>query len=174
MHEKIKSIFGHAAIPVISNEHNLIHGGELFSAEVANVALGAAAKLYIEINVPATHVVCLKKFKFYNGDDGIIELTEAPTLTTGAAVLAALNRNRGSSKAYNSILKSNPTGISGGLSLTKFYFKGTVQAGGLLEDSDWEWRLKLGTIYLLTLTNSGASAEQAYLRADFYEHEIKE
>jgi len=172
MHEKIGSIFGRTAIPVISNEHNLIHGGELFSAEVANAALGAAAKLYIEINVPATHAVCLKKFKFYNGDDGIIELTEAPTLTTGAAALTPLNRNRSSGKISASIMKSNPTGISGGLSLSKFYFKGTVQAGGLLEDSDWEWRLKPGTVYLLTLTNSGASAEQAYLRADFYEHRV--
>ena len=146
MHGKIGSIFGKTAIPVISNEHNLIHGGELFSAEVANVALGAAAKLYIEINVPATHAACLKKFKFYNGDDGIIELTEAPTLTTGAAALTPINRNRESGNVAVSVLKSNPTGISGGTSLSKFYFKGTVQAGGLLEDSDWEWAQTRGNL----------------------------
>jgi len=161
--------FGKRALPVISNEHNMIHGGKYFTAQVANAALGAAASLLIEMIVPANVEAHLKRFSYYNGDDGEFEFIEAPTITTGASVLTAYNRNRESIKASGIVLKSNPTGISGGTLLENMFFKGTNQTPSILIDRDVEWVLKQGTTYLLRLTNDGAAAEQALLKASWYE-----
>ena len=168
------SIFGKNALPTISNEHNRAHGGELFTAGVSNAALGASASLFIEINIPASIEMHLKAYTFYNGDNGTIELLEAPTLTTGAAALTAFNKKRSSTRISSTILKSNPTGISSGVSLDKMSFKGTNQHPGILVISDWEWILKPSTVYLVSLTNDGVGNEQAYLRILFYEAEAAE
>ncbi len=166
------SAFGKFALPTVSNEHNNIHGGNFFTAQVANAALGASALLYIEIIIPEEIELHLKQVSFYNGDDGHFELVEAPTLTTGAAVLTAFNRWRPSIKLSNILLKSNPTAISSGVVLDEMYFKGTNQAPGTLITSDWEWVLKSDTTYLIRLTNNGTGSEQALLKANWYERVI--
>ncbi len=163
------SAFGKFALPTVSNEHNNIHGGNFFTARVANAALGASALLFIEVIIPAGIEMHLKQISFYNGDDGYYELVEAPTLTTGAAALIAYNRLRTSTKLTNISLKSNPTGISSGIVLDDMYFKGTNQVLGTLITLDWEWVLKPETTYLIRLTNNGAGSEQALLKANWYE-----
>ena len=162
--------FGQDAIPTVSEEQNNIHGGHFFTTEVTNAALGASALLYIEIIVPANIEMHLKQVSFYNGDDGHFELVEAPTLTTGAAALIAYNRLRTSVKLSNMGLKSNPTVISAGTVLEEMYFKATNQTLGILITTDWEWILKPETTYLIRLTNLGIGAEQALLKANWYEH----
>ena len=166
------TIFGQEAIPTVSEEQNNIHGEHFFTASVVNAALGASALLYIEIIVPENIEMHLKQVSFYNGDDGYYELLEAPTITTGATPLLSFNRWRPSTKLSNILLKSNPTGISGGTILEPMHFKGTNQAPGTLITSDWEWVLKSGTTYLLSLTNNGSGSEQALLKASWYEHVI--
>ena len=167
--ERMETVFGKRAIPVISNELNHVHGGLYFTASVVNAALGASALLYIEMIIPANIEAHLKSFSFYNGDDGHFEFVEAPTLTTGATPLTAYNRNRRSVKTSGIVLKSNPTGISGGIVLDPMYFKGTNQTPGVLIRSDIEWVLKPATTYLLRLTNDGVGAEQALLKAGWCE-----
>ena len=170
MSKKITA-FGKEAMPTLSNEQNNIHGGNFFKAQVANAALGASALLFIEVIIPAGVEMHLKQVSFYNGDDGHYELVEAPTLTTGAAALTAYNRLRESTKLTNLSLKSNPTGISSGVVLDEMYFKGTNQAPVLISN-DWEWVLKSDTTYLIRLTNNGIGAEQALLKANWYEHVV--
>lgn len=161
--------FGKRVMPVISGDHNRIHGGKFFTAQVANAALGTGALLYIEIIIPEEVEMHLKSVSFYNGDDGHFELVEAPTLTTGATPLIPFNRNRNSIKNSNLVLKSNPTGISAGVVLEEMFFKGVNQAPGVLITTDLEWILKEDTLYLLRLTNDGAGSEQALLKANWYE-----
>lgn len=163
------SVFGKAALPIISNEHNRIHGGSLFTAQVVSAALGAAASLYIEMNVPEGIEVHVKGITFYNGDDGEYELIEAPTLTTGTTPLVSLNRNRKAPNLSNLVLKSDPTTISGGTLLDNVFFKGTNQSPGILLVDDLEWVLKEDEVYLFRLTNNGASSEQALLKINWYE-----
>lgn len=164
-----ETAFGRVALPVISNEHNRIHGGSVFTAQVANDALGAGSSLYIEINIPEGIEVHLKSTLFYTGDDSQFELIEAPTLTSGVTLLTSYNRKRISPVGSHLILKSNPTSISGGTLLDNVFVKGAVQNPGLLVVSDWEWILKEDEVYLLRLTNEGVSSEQALLKADWYE-----
>jgi len=170
--EKMETAFGKRALPVISNELNHVHGGLFFTAMVANAALGAGALLYIEMIISAELEVHLKSFSFYNGDDGHYDFVEAPTLTTGATPLVAYNRNRRSVKTSGIILKSNPTGISGGTLLEHMYFKATNQTPGILIKNDIEWILKPSTTYLLRVTNDGGGAEQALLQVGWCEELI--
>lgn len=163
------TIFGKGAIPVLSVEHNKIHGGKLFTAQVANAALGTGALLYIEVNIPEGTELHLKSVAFYNGDDGHFELVESPTLTPGVSAITPYNRKRNSVKAPIITLASNPTGISSGTVLEEMFFKGTNQAPGILITTDFEWVLKGDSVYLLRLTNSGAGSEQALLKMNWYE-----
>jgi len=170
--EKMETVFGKRAIPVISNELNHIHGGLYFTASVTKADLGAAALLYIEMIIPENIEVHLKSFSYYNGDDGHFEFVEAPTLTTGVTPLTAYNKYRRSVKKSGIVLKSNPTGISGGTVLDPMFFKGTNQAPGILITNDTEWILKPSTTYLLRLENNGAGAEQALLKAGWCEEPV--
>lgn len=163
------TVLGKGFIPTIASENNLINGGRMFSAQVANAALGASAVLLIEMIIPDEFDLILKSVIFYNGDDGQYELIEAPTLTTGATPLASYNRNRNSIKASGIVLKSNPTGISGGTNLDNVFFKATNQFPGIPYVANLNWVLKMATTYLLRLTNLGAGAEQALLKTNWAE-----
>ena len=79
--------FGKDSLPVISSEHNHIHGGDMWTAGVSNGALGAAAYLYIQANVPVGVEVHVKAVEFYNSLAGVYSLLEAPTVTDGTTPL---------------------------------------------------------------------------------------
>ncbi len=166
---KQETAFGKIALPVLSNEHNMIHGGRLFSAVVLNAALGAAAALYIEMIIPEEVEIHLKGVNLYLGAEGTFELIEAPTLTTGVTALTAYNRKRSSTRDSLISLKSNPTGISGGTVIDSMVFDGGFLSSGTPRSADVEWILKEDTLYLLRLTNDNAGAQPADMRADWYE-----
>ena len=162
-------VFGHTALPVITDLHNKIHAGEVFFAMQSSASLGAGSALLMELILDSFEVH-LKSIDYYNGLAGLLELLEAPTITDGNSPIVALNRNRNSSKkASLTKIYSNPTAISGGTALESIPFAGNVLSSTVEVTIDNEWVLKPGTKYLIRLTNNGGAGTPAYFKANWYE-----
>src|SRR3972149_4997883 len=169
MSSMIMSIFGRSNVPIITQEHNLIHGGRLFSAQISSAALAAAGTLLMEMIVPAGIEVHVKPVAFYNSLAGRFELLEAPPKTDGNSAIPILNKKRNAVIASNVILWSNPSAISAGTVLDDLYFTTLFGSNVAVNAVDQEWILKPSTKYLFRLTNNGGVASTAFVKLNWYE-----
>lgn len=114
--------------------------------------------------------------QMYGLADGLCIFTavEAPTLTTGNTAFTPVNLSRvGTPPASTSILKTNPTSISGGTTLRSYYVSGGTggTARGGSDDKDIEIVLKPSTTYLFRLQNVSGQNRAMSLWLFWYEEE---
>jgi len=164
------------AVPVINSDHENIHTSKGFSASVWTEVVADDGVVLLEFKTPSVasgKYVHLKNYKAF-GEGGLntLEIIEAPTLTTGAAAVDAINRNRVAPTASAATLKSNPTGISAGTKIEQPFPFGGGGAGsgsGGLKDKDLEFQLAVNTTYLFKLTNLSGAAKALGLWVFWYE-----
>lgn len=183
MREDRKEIFGSPienitkAVPVINTDHEAVHLGYGFSASVFAELVADDAAVYIEFKAPAASsgkVAHLKAYRPWSeGGVAKLEITEAPTLTTGSSAITPQNRNRYGTPAVSvSTLKSNPTSISAGTIIDGPIPVGGGGAGGGFGgnlSNDQELVFDPGKTYLLTVTNLAGSAKALGLWIFWYE-----
>ena len=167
----MKSIFGRDGIASGSIEHARTHAGELYKVGVNNAALGAAAFLYIQLNVPAGLELHVKAPAVYNSLAATLDLLEAPTITDGTTAIVPRNKKRSSTHdaTMTGRIFSDPTAISAGTTLDLINFTGALVSPDGPQPSDMEWILKQNTKYVFRLQNNGGGASTAFLRLHFYE-----
>jgi len=158
----------------ITSDHANIHNQEGYGISVINESLANNGTILVEFTTPDERYVHLKQYIPYtNQSSGKFEIIEAPTLTTGSTALTAYNRSRvGTPPTCGCVLKSDPTGISGGTLLeTILIGQGGVGSGarGGQTTIDIEYVLKQETTYLFRLTNDSGSTAKASMWLFWYE-----
>lgn len=162
---------------VFGDDHANVHNGIAYAAWNYAESIADDGTLLIEFNTPSDTYVHFKRLEF--GADRfpwLVEIVEAPTLTTGASAITAYNRLRTSSNTCDCTLKSNPTVISGGTVIEAYYAGGGNGVGGRSSadsrSTDLEVIFKKDTTYLIRATNiSGDTALGASLWAYWYEED---
>lgn len=153
---------------VISVTEHQIHTGNTYVVTQKYAAVAAGASVYLELKTPNTAtIVNLKEISaFSTKATGAVSLIEAPTVTTGATAVTPVNLNRQSANTAASVVKSNPTGISGGTTLETIpiYNYATPRQ----ELADKEYDLAKNTTYLVKLTNNDAAEADMIVRIIFY------
>jgi hypothetical protein len=165
------------AVPVINSDHEAVHLGWGYAASVYAEAVADDGLIYIEFKTPVKEsgTVHLKAYRTWTeGGLASFTITEAPVLTTGSTTLTPHNRLRTSvaPQKSRSILKSDPTSISGGTAIEgPFAFGGggvgTGAGGGI--SSDQELVLGHSTTYLLAVKNLAGAAKALGLWIFWYE-----
>lgn len=161
-------------VRVIDTDHSAIHNGEAYIVNRNSENVADAGSLVFEIITPANLYVHMRLASVWpSAGLARFESIEAPTLTTGttAVIPVALNRNDGASAV---IIKSDPTGISGGTTLRNVMFggggPGTGSGGGLGFGA--EFVLKPSTTYLARLTNLSGGLADMTLGLFWYEETL--
>lgn len=159
----------------ITTDHGLIHQGKAFSIQ-NKFTLAAAAIGYLELIIPAGAYVHFKPVSMQSdGPKILIQLIEAPTITTGNSPLVPVNRRRVGTPAVSIVtVKNNPTAVSAGTVLDQDYIGGGTGAGGStvsggVAQNDNEWVLKPATTYVVKVTNSGSGSADVNIKTFWYE-----
>jgi len=162
----------------MNDDHMQVHDGVAYAAW--NYAEGIAdnGSLALELITGSDCWVHMKRFEaFADRTPWLLEIIEAPTVTTGVTPFVPINRLRPSSNTAESVVKTNPTGISGGTVVDAYFFGGGNGNGGRNagtgRDTSLEIVLKQDTTYIFRITNlSGDVALGASLWVYFYEEEV--
>jgi len=151
------------SMPVLNK---LIFDGYVFSG-FAKYTITASATSYLQIKTGDDAVCFIVDAIVTNGDQLVLKLFEAPTVTDGSTAVALLNRNRSSSNTVDTQAYSDPTGVSGGTQLDEYYLGGTYGqkiVGGEQLGTQLPLKLETNTDYVLSLTNDGASDSDILIR----------
>jgi len=164
---------------VISGIHGHIHEGKCFQVYKKVTDLADDAKTYIEIKTPLELPPHFKGMKIRVSEGPVIlRIIEDPVLTTGETRIIPKNRNRsligGSIIASESIIKADPTEVSGGTELDSWEF-GVSGAAFYTPDSeindDNEWVFgNGGRTYLFELQNKSGGPITAAMKMIWYEN----
>lgn len=159
---------------VITTDHANIHEGVAYSYPV-KFTIAAGASAYLEILPPAWAFVHFKPVAIESDGPKILaQLIEAPTTTPGTPVTPVNRRRLGTPPAAATVIRINPTGVSGGTVLDQDYIgggtgKGGTQTSGGNASNENEWVLNPGTLYLLKITNSGPNPADVNVKVFWYE-----
>lgn len=161
--------------PVITTDHGMIHQGGAFTT-ATKYTVANAASAYLEIIVPADAYVHFKPITMQSdGPKILVQLIEAPTITTGLTGVTPVNRRRiGTPTPSLVTFHSNPTGVSGGTIIDQDYIGGGTGAGGSsvsggMATNDNEWVLKQATTYVVKIANNGTAPADVNLKTFHYE-----
>lgn len=160
----------------ISTDHANIHAGISYSFPT-KFTIAAAGIAYLEFQTPVKGYVHFKPMNFSaDGPKILVQLYEAPTLTPGSVQVVQNRRRLGTPPTASSVVRINPTGVSGGTLLDQDYIGGGVGIGGILSSggnasNDNEWVLAQNTLYLLKLTNNGSSSADVNMKLFWYEED---
>ncbi len=151
---------------VIDTVHERIHGGQMFAGSVLDLAVGAGADLEILIRVAGgAHF----RPRLAAGADISASLFEDPTTSADGTPVPAINRNRFSATAAETLIFSGPTvTVDGTLLLSNFVPGGSGFLSGGGSDDFLEWILSPGD-YLGRITNESTGATQVAIILDWYE-----
>lgn len=158
---------------VITTDHGNIHAGIAFGyATKFTVAAGASA--YLEVLTPATGYVHWKPTAIQtDGPKILVQLIEAPTTTPGTVVASSNRRRVGTPPVSTVIVRTNPTGVSGGTVIDQDYVGGGTGAGlssvtGGIASNDNEWVLAQNTLYVIKVTNGGSASTDVGVKIFYY------
>lgn len=137
--------------------------GHLFSCNQVSAALAQNGTVLYEILTDGANCTRLISLDIWSTEVyQESELIEAPTLVTGSSVLTAYNIKRPSSELPKTVIKPNPTSISGGTQIGRFWTGGGSGVGQskISGGSTYSlgWILKPETTYLLRIINKSANA----------------
>jgi len=154
--------------------------GMTYTAHRESLIVLPTTSLYMELQAPDSFTIGLEQLSIgASGTPWTITILEAPTYTTGTAILRADNKNR----TYNTdtlsgaVLKKNPTYTSGGTSIFQMY------VGGSNSDNDstlqskmytnvsfpLDLLLKKSTNYLIRLQNTTGDTNSVSAKIDWYQ-----
>lgn len=170
--DPIDSVTG--AQRVILSDHSNIHSGEGYNAWVFAENVADDAYTQIEFRTPAAGYVHMKMaYAWCEGALASFEAVEAPTLTTGVTAFTPQNLRRvGTPPASTSVLKTNPTVVSGGTVIRAYLIGGGgvgAASNGGQSDKDIELVLKPSTVYLFRIRNLSGAAKALSLWLFWYE-----
>lgn len=160
----------------ITSDHSSIHAGEGFNASIHTEAVAddGYAQMEFRTSSNAGSYVHMKLMSAMSEGLSLFTAVEAPTLTAGVTSVTPQNlRRTGTPPTSVSILRSNPTSISGGTILRSYFIgAGGVGSGaGGTNDKDIEMVLKPATTYLFRVQNIAGSAKALSLWLFWYEEE---
>lgn len=163
-------------VKVITNEHALIHAGEMFYA-YSLTSINAGATLKFTFTTPA--VASGKYIHFRpavistSGDKLTMTMTEIPTSISGGSDVTAYNRNRLSTTTALSTLKTGVTLTESATVVDVAYVGGGTGVGSVRSGAETgeqnEVVLKQNTVYSITLTNNSSAANIVFLKMMWYE-----
>lgn len=158
----------------ISTDHSSIHSGEGFNASIYGEAVADDGFVQMEFRTSssANSYVHMKLMSAMSEGLSLFTAVEAPTLTTGATAVTPQNLRRVDTPPTSvSVLKSNPTSISGGTIIRAYYIGagGTGTGAGGMNDKDIELVLKPDTVYLFRVQNIAGAAKALSLWLFWYE-----
>ena len=169
--DPIDSVTG--AQRVILSDHSNIHRGEGYNAWVFAEGVADDGYAQIEFRTPAAGYVHMKLVQAWaEGGLALFEAIEAPTLTTGVTAFTPQNLRRvGTPPASTSVLKTDPTVVSGGTVIRAYLLGGGGVGGGNGGQTglDTELVLKPGTTYLFRVQNLAGAAKALSLWLFWYE-----
>ena len=134
-----------------------------FALAVPYSAVIASGTANLEFKTPKTGTIKIKAAAHSTGASHKVELIEAPTLTTGAAAVTPINKDRASTVKSFATVKSNPTTISAGT---------VIDTAFSHEIDPTEYTLKANTVYLIKVTNTEAAAKDITVLVDYEEIDV--
>lgn len=150
---------------VIDTVHAHIHAGELFAADLVNLALASAADLEILIRT-AVGVPVHLRITVGAGGDARVRLFEAPTTSADGAALPLEDRNRVTDSTPTALTFSGPTVTDDGTSLLDAVQPASKGASFV---PFGEFVLAADTDYLVRATNLAGGAQPVSIQVDMYE-----
>lgn len=161
----------------ISSDHSYIHQGKGFTFAGSTPSVAAGASYVMEITTPKGVYVHLRPVSVSSVSNvGAFKIAEGTTFSGGTDI-TPINRNRNSTKAVRSSVKTGiAITVEGTNTLVNFSIGSggnpTVRAGGQNGEND-EWVLKPETTYSLKFSNIGATdATVFYFTIFFYEEAV--
>lgn len=154
----------------ISEIHRMIHRGLMFTAGVFDdsVPNNGALELFV-----VTAVGQSAHARFEAGGEGSarLQLFEGATSPSSGTPVTAVNRNRLSTRTPSTLVFYAPAVSDVGVSIWDNYVPGGHgnQAAGGAAESFNEYVLKMGTNYLLRITNISGQANPFSAAINFYE-----
>lgn len=158
----------------IDADHVHVHNGIVFQNVQSNAAIANAGTILFEIIVPTNTYLHFKGLTAWvTNEHWSIELIGNPTLTTGVTTIPNYPFQYPAIVTPTVVVKSNPTGISGGDAiLPPFYFGGGSGVGQAVSSSvlnkDFEHLLGTGT-YLVRVTNLTGGEEKGAFSIIWYQ-----
>jgi hypothetical protein len=159
----------------ITYDHSLIHKGKGYTYLVSSGSLAAGATYTVAMTTPASPTVHLRPTGIFSSANyGTVEILEAGTYSGGTADTGIINRAR-MSTGVSTVSISKGVTVSTAGTLIDYYATGSAggssnRVGGSGGGADEELVLKPSTVYLIRLTNAGASTATAItLRVFWYE-----
>lgn len=163
---------------VINSDKSAVHEGRVFGYNW-KVTVGAGASAYLEILAPSDGTTYTHFLPYAAEADGpkiLIQLIEDPTTTPGTVVSAVNRRRIKPTRDAKTVLRTAPTGVSGGTVLGQVYLGGGTGSGqstsGAQATNDNEIILNPGSLYVLKITNGGGSSADVNLRILFDEETV--
>lgn len=156
---------------VIDAFHANTHKGTSFHASLFASGVAGGGSQYMALFMDEDHDVHLR-WACGIGADGIFELYENPTLSSTGTAHDPRTRNRtfgveGAERAYT-MCYINPTPTNMGYNLTRTVLANLI--GGAI-DSEVEWVLRRGNVYLLRAVNLAGQSDYVGIDADWYEED---
>jgi hypothetical protein len=146
-----------------------VRDGEGFRLNRTVLSLAQNARSEIHIRVGARPLMLSVSPAI--SQNGLFEVTEAPTLSASGTSLLPVARNRRTRKTPGSTFWHTPTVSASGTILASNFLPGGTggSAQGFLGQSQEDWLLEPGSGYLLSLGNLAATAAVVTLAANFFE-----
>lgn len=153
------------ALAYVAQAEKAVRKGKAFSYSVRSTDVATTGTLILSLTTPASGYIHLQGYEvFASGGLGIIDIMEAPTLSSGTVVTPGNHRRVGTPATSGVTLKVGPTVTGEGTSLLLRMF-GT-EAGGHLPRV-----LKPATTYIFRLGNHAASAANLAITIEWTEED---
>lgn len=153
----------------IDYEHERIHSGRGFQYSGRLIGLAAASETYMLANTTSNSIHWRDFQLSCDAAPILVELFEAPTITSYGTLQNVSNRNRYSSINSSSSIYLNPTITNDGLLLMEDEIIGTKHTAGSTGAIALEWILRSNDSYVVKITNNNGNGVNCAVKAFFYE-----
>ena len=150
--------------------HNQIHNGNMYDADLADLALANNGVLEFIIQTGAGDLVHMQ-FRGSGGGDVNLQLYEGTTFSAAGTAVTPVNRNRASSNTSVVTVTHTPTLSADGTKLADDLVPGGTggNATGGSADIFGEWILQASTVYMLRAINISGSTKPVFIGLDWIE-----
>jgi hypothetical protein len=154
---------------------NFVFAGQTFNMSHIYSSVAAGASVYCQASTDSrlAHLVRLGA-SVQGGGPVVGYLIEAPAFTAGTTPPTVYaNMDRRSAKTPTMVMYTNPTGVSGGVTIDMTLIPtggGVLETGaGSIAIEALEWVFRPATTYIIRLHNQGTSASTINLNMVWYE-----